>query len=136
VVEASAVRFWLKGADIAVVDGLRTVLVVEDDVDTRDALSEYLQCEGFDVAVARDGTEAIHMLASLASPRAMLIDLTMPGISGEQLVEYLGAKARLASIPIAIVSASPERAPPGFRVFAKPIDIDALVEFVRNKAAA
>ena len=116
--------------------GPPTVLVVEDDVDTRSALSEYLQYEGFDVAAASSAAEAIHLLAEITSPCAMLIDLTMPGITGEELVQYLGGQHRLASIPVAIVSASPERAPAGFRVFAKPIDVEALVEFVRDKAAA
>jgi CheY-like chemotaxis protein len=66
-------------------------------------------------------------------PCAMLIDLTMPGVAGEELVAYLRAQTRLASIPIAIVSASPERAPPGFRVFSKPIDVEALVAFVKDR---
>jgi CheY-like chemotaxis protein len=63
----------------------------------------------------------------------MLIDLTMPEITGEELVQQLHADARFASIPIAIVSASPGRAPGGFRVFSKPIDIDALVAFVKDR---
>jgi len=116
-----------------VAHGRSTVFVVEDDVDTRTALRELLEDQGLEVAVARDGAEALACLARGESPCAVLLDLTMPGIAGEDLVEYLRAEARWASFPIAIVSASPERAPPGFRVFGKPIDIEALIAFVKER---
>jgi CheY-like chemotaxis protein len=110
-----------------------TVFVVEDDVDTRTALRELLEDRGLDVSVASDGAQALQSLRQVEIPCAMLIDLTLPGIAGEDLVEYLRAESRLASVPIAIVSASPERAPPGFRVFGKPIDVEALVAFVKER---
>jgi CheY-like chemotaxis protein len=113
--------------------GSHAVLVVDDDLDTRTALLEFLQEEGLEVAVAGNGAEAINYLCQAELPCAMLIDLTMPGIAGEELVDYLRAETRLASIPVAIVSASPERAPPGFRVFSKPFDIEALVAFVKDR---
>jgi CheY-like chemotaxis protein len=116
-----------------VAHGPPTVLVVEDDIDTRSALREFLEDEGLEVTAAGNGAEAINCLKRAEMPCAMLIDLTMPGIAGEDLVEYLRAETRLASIPVAIISASPERAPPGVRVFGKPIDIDALVAFVKER---
>jgi CheY-like chemotaxis protein len=118
-----------------VVDGPPTVLVVEDDVDTRTALREFLQDEGLEVAVAGNGAEAINRLRQTDMPCAVLLDLTMPGMAGEELVEFVRAEPRLADIPVAIVSASPERAPPGFRVFSKPIDIDSLLEFLKERCA-
>jgi len=118
---------------MALAYGLPTVLVVEDDGDTRSALREFLEDEGLGVSVAGSGAEAIDCLNQGEMPYAMLIDLTMPGIAGEELVAYLRAETRLASIPIAIMSASPERAPPGFRVFNKPIDVEALVAFVKER---
>jgi CheY-like chemotaxis protein len=116
-----------------VAHGSSTVLLVDDDIDTCSALREFLQDEGLQVTVAGSGAEAISCLGQAELPCAMLIDLTMPGIAGEELVEQLRAEARLASIPVAIVSASPERAPPGFRVFGKPIDIEALVAFLKQR---
>lgn len=117
-------------------DGSPTVLVVEDDIDTRTALREFLEEEGLEVTVAGSGAEAINCLCQAERPYAMLIDLMMPGVAGEDLVAYLRAETRLASIPVAIVSASPERAPPGFRVFSKPFDIEALVAFVKARRPA
>jgi CheY-like chemotaxis protein len=116
-----------------VVRGLPKVLVVEDDVDTQAALREFLQYEGFEVTVAGNGTEVINTLQDLEPPCAMLVDLTMPGIVGEEVVEYMRGESGLASIPVAIVSASPDRAPAGVRVFKKPVDIDALIAFLKDK---
>jgi CheY-like chemotaxis protein len=115
--------------------GSHAVLVVDDDIDTRAALHELLQEEGLEVIVAGNGAEAINYLRRAELPCAMLIDLTMPGIAGEELVDFLRTETRLASIPLAIVSASPERAPPGFRVFSKPFDIEALVAFVKDRCS-
>jgi CheY-like chemotaxis protein len=97
VLDFGAMRFGLGRGSMAVVHGPPTILVVEDDVDTRNALCEYLGYEGFAVAVARNGAEAIHLL-DITSPCAMLIDLTMPGITAEQLVAYLRGLDRLADL--------------------------------------
>jgi hypothetical protein len=56
----------------------------------------------------------------------------MPGVVGQELLEYLRHDERLASLPVAIVSASPQLAPAGYPVFAKPLQLDALLEFVRG----
>jgi len=125
-----------KEGDIDVGHAPPTVLVVEDDADTRTALCEFLQDEGLEVTVAGNGAEAINGLRHTEMPCAMLIDLTMPGIAGEELVAYMRAEKRLASIPVAIISASPERAPAGVRVFGKPFDIEALVAFVKERCPA
>jgi hypothetical protein len=57
----------------------------------------------------------------------------MPGIVGQELLEYVRAEQGLAEIPIAIISGSPELAPDGYEVFPKPIDSVALLDFVRNR---
>ena len=55
---------------------------------------------------------------------------------GVELLEYLAHEPRLANIRVAIVSASPELAPEGYRVFAKPLDLPSLLEFLRPRRAA
>jgi hypothetical protein len=47
-------------------------------------------------------------------------------------LDYLKSDDRLAIIPVAIVSGSPELAPKGYRVFRKPLDLRPLIEFVRE----
>src|SRR4029077_9863136 len=60
------------------------ILLVDDDVDGRDAIAHFLEMEGADVAVAADGKEALNALR--ADPRRCLIllDLEMPGMDGRE----------------------------------------------------
>jgi CheY-like chemotaxis protein len=116
-------------------DALR-ILVVEDDHDARQMLAAVLAKEGFVVEVARDGTEAIHVLEDGPAPYAALLDLKMPGIIGQEVVEFLAHDRRFEHTRVAIVSASPQLAPAGYRVFPKPLDVQRLLEFLRPRRAA
>jgi CheY-like chemotaxis protein len=111
------------------------ILVVEDDRDTSETLSELLRAEGFEVDVAADGTEAIEQLETSAAPGCVLVDLLMPGIVGQELLEYMRTVDRFSTVAIAIVSGSPQLAPAGYRVFPKPIELERLLEFVREGCA-
>jgi CheY-like chemotaxis protein len=111
------------------------VLIVEDDFEIRSGLRELFSRKGFEVAVAANGAEAIELLQNGTRPCAAVIDLLMPGIVGQELLEYLRADAELVSIPVAIISGSPALAPEGYAVFPKPFDSRALVEFIRSRCA-
>src|SRR5262245_59212697 len=108
------------------------VLIVDDDPDIRDTLGELFRRNGFDVETACDGADAIERLDT-ARPAAILVDLMMPGIIGEELIDYLQSEPELARIPVAIVSAVPQRAPAGYSVFRKPVPGRVLIDFVRQK---
>lgn len=108
------------------------VLVVEDDPDVQTTLTDLFAREGYEVDVVHNGAEAINFLDEHEHPNVVLVDLLMPGVVGTSLLEYLNTDARLASIPVAIVSASPQLAPEGYKVFRKPLDVNALLEFVRE----
>jgi two-component system, chemotaxis family, chemotaxis protein CheY len=107
------------------------VLIVEDDRDARDVLAELLAKEGFEVEVAADAVDAIHALETHRDepPRAILLDLLMPGILGASLLEYLREDPRFDGVRVAIVSASPHLAPDGYPVFPKPVDLTRLDSF-------
>ena len=108
---------------------MRPVLVVEDERDLRDTVAEVLECEGYHVAKAADGLEALQ-LARATPPCLILLDLMMPVMNGWQVMEALGGDRRLSSTPVVIVSASHDP-PPGARGFlAKPFQIDELVAIV------
>jgi CheY-like chemotaxis protein len=109
-----------------------TVLVVDDDPDIRSLLSGLLSKAGYHVEMACSGAEAILMLEQMPTPAALLVDLLMPGIVGQELLEYVRATPRLATIPVAIVSGSPELAPSGYRLFKKPVAFRELLAFVRQ----
>lgn len=110
------------------------ILIVEDDRDARDVLAELLSKEGFTVEVAADAVDAIHLLEAPGNepPRAMLVDLLMPGILGGSLLEYVRDEPHLQNVRVAIVSASPHLAPDGYTVFPKPVDVPRLIEFLRG----
>lgn len=58
------------------------VLVVEDDTDLRAALGDALEGEGIEVALARDGHDALERLRSGLRPAVILLDVLMPGVDG------------------------------------------------------
>jgi len=107
------------------------VLIVEDDVELRASMADLLNAEGYETDVAINGAEAIDRLETSHPPFAVVVDLLMPGIVGQELLEYLRSDAALASIPVAIFSASPHLAPKGYPVFRKPLEMDPLLAFVR-----
>ena len=78
--------------------GLKTILIVEDDVSIGDLLAEALEREGYRAARAWSGTEAL-LLLERTRPDLVLLDLTLPGLSGEALLP------RLSGIPVIVVSA-------------------------------
>jgi CheY-like chemotaxis protein len=106
------------------------VLVVDDDRDVRELLCELFARSGYDVEVACNGAEAIDQLER-STPAAILVDLVMPGIVGQELLEYVESADHLAGVPVAIVSGSPHLAPQGYRVFRKPLEFRSLLAFVR-----
>jgi CheY-like chemotaxis protein len=112
------------------------VLIVEDDPEIRAALEDVMVGEGYDVALAGNGADAIAILEDDAErPCAVLVDLVMPGVVGQELLEFMRGDASLSTIPVAIVSASPQLAPRGYTVFKKPIELPPLLEFVRQVEA-
>lgn len=107
------------------------ILVVDDDVEIRSALTDAFEMHGFAVATAENGADAIDLFEQGHRPDVVLVDLLMPGVIGHSLLEYLRRDDALSQIPVAIVSASPHLAPPGYRVFGKPVQLNALLAFVR-----
>jgi DNA-binding response OmpR family regulator len=116
------------------------VLIVEDEKDIRESLCELLEAEGFVVSQAENGRFALDALAEThALPHVILLDLMMPIMDGEQFRREQLADARLAQVPIVIMSAARDIAEVGermqaFAVLKKPMSIDVLVEKLRQAA--
>ena len=81
------------------------VLVVEDDPDVADMLSELLGLEGYRVMQAREGREALALLRGGATPDVILLDLMMPEMNGWQFRQAQLADARFAKVPVVVLSA-------------------------------
>ena len=109
-----------------------TVMVVEDDPDVRDSISDALEAEGYRVYAAADGAEALRMLAQVPTPSLILLDLMMPVMDGWELLGRLKQDAKLAEVPVAIVSAAHENRPREMRFIRKPINLVTLIETVEE----
>ena len=72
----------------------KTVLVVDDEPDIRESLRDALEDEGYRVAVARNGKEALDILPTLEKPVAIILDIIMPVMSGAEFYEIGRASCR------------------------------------------
>jgi two-component system alkaline phosphatase synthesis response regulator PhoP len=82
----------------------KTVLVVDDEPDVRDYLSQILSDAGFRVRTAGDGSEALAMIRE-DPPDFISLDLVMPKKSGHKLLYELHKDRELSGIPVLIVTA-------------------------------
>lgn len=80
------------------------ILVVDDDQDFREALSEVLTDAGYPVQQAENGEVALQRVAEEA-PGIVLLDLKMPVLDGWGVMERMRSDARSSAIPILILSA-------------------------------
>lgn len=75
-----------------------TIAVIDDDIFIGDMLEKALSKEGYQVIRAYSGTEAL-LLLERRRPNLILLDLMLPGLSGEQVIE------KISDIPVIVVSA-------------------------------
>ena len=85
-------------------DGTAQVLVVDDDPKTRDMLRRTLQKEGWTVAEAANGREALGR-SSAPTPALVLLDLMMPEMDGFEVLERMQRDETWRDIPVIIVTA-------------------------------
>ena len=86
-----------------------TILVVEDEEDIRELLRYNLAKEGYQVACAASGEEAVKA-ATAAPPDLVLLDLMLPGMDGLEVCRPLKGEPRTRSIPIIMLTAKGEEA--------------------------
>ena len=117
----------------------KTVLVIDDDRDTRVAASEMLTEAGYRPVTARNGLEALQLLRMGERPLAMIIDMYMPLMDGESFCDSCDADPRFASIPRIIVSVNKTtgqhlRRWRAVAFLDKPIDPERLLESLATVA--
>jgi CheY-like chemotaxis protein len=113
---------------------MNEILVVEDDDDLRDILCQVLADEGFVTQAARNGNEALSLLAEAAAPGLILLDLMMPVMNGWVFRSRQEADPRLATIPVIVMSATElldDAAIVGADHLRKPVRLEQLVDRVR-----
>jgi CheY-like chemotaxis protein len=110
------------------------LLVVDDDPDVRELMSQLLELEGHRARGAADGQEALALLRRGPRPDAILLDLRMTGMNGWEFRAAQLADPELAAIPVYVLTADRTQGLEGIRAlratgfFHKPLDIDALLD--------
>ena len=77
---------------------MKTIAIIDDDIHIGDMLTEVLTQEGYSVLRAYSGTEALYLL-SQNKPDLVLLDLMLPGLSGEEVLPHI------ENIPVIVISA-------------------------------
>jgi DNA-binding response OmpR family regulator len=117
--------------------GPRSVLVIEDDQDTRDMYEAFLKINGFAVQTARTGMEGFTR-ACESKPGVILTDLGLPTIDGWEVVRRLKSDARTSSIPVIVITGRTsseldgKATSFGTRVLLKPCPPDMLLDEVER----
>lgn len=98
------------GAAVAPEDGTvnkKTIFVVEDEEDILDLIRHHLAKEGYAVATATNGMEAVKAILR-KPPDLILLDLMLPGLDGLEVCRMLKKDAKSADVPILMVTAKDE----------------------------
>lgn len=87
----------------AILGGMATILVVDDDAFLRQIYSKELKGEGFAVIAAASGEQAIKLLKT-EKPALILLDIIMPGQDGFDVLETVKADSALKAVPVVVLT--------------------------------
>ena len=119
-------------------EDMKKILIVEDDEAIRTTLRMALEMEGYFVVTSNNGEEGLRTLRAMSSPCLVLLDLMMPVMSGWDFLEAKKRDDHIATIPVLVTSAVADKVDPKTMagIMKKPIDLDALLAFVKNFCAS
>ena len=112
-------------------------MVVDDDADIREGLQDLLIDDGFKVATARHGQDALDQLAGGVAPRLIVLDLMMPVMDGYEFYRRWAEDPQLKRIPLVIVSASQvhgadKQFGEAAAFISKPLEVDRFLAVVEH----
>ncbi|HZS45759.1 MAG TPA: response regulator [Blastocatellia bacterium] len=113
------------------------VLVIEDDEYSRDALAHLLCAEGYDAESATDG-ESGYTRAREIKPDIIVLDLSLPGIDGKQVINMVRHDDILKSVPILVITGQDDSVAKATlnlgadAYLTKPIEFDDLTIAISN----
>ena len=94
-----------KGMTAQSSQGMKRILIADDDPVMRHLLTSIVRKEGYDAVVVDDGREAYRILQSDADFRAGIFDMMMPHLEGLDIISYMQTEKRLRRIPVLMISA-------------------------------
>jgi PAS domain S-box-containing protein len=115
------------------------ILVVDDDIMTRELVAAHLRREGFDVREAASGEAALELMAGQAIG-LLILDMGLPGMSGLDVIRALREQPKTATVPIMVLTGKGDEYPLTTSLgvgadayLTKPIRLDELVARVRAR---
>lgn len=106
------------------------ILLVEDNEDIREGLTDLLESEGYSVAGSGSAEEGLALLRA-QSFQLVITDYMLPGQNGGWLLEQAAREERLHGTGAVMITAHPRVRPPaGVRLVHKPLDIDDFLRVV------
>jgi CheY-like chemotaxis protein len=84
-------------------DDMGSVLVVDDDGDSREAVGRYLTKAGYAVRSARNGREALIAIATTI-PEVIILDARMPEMSGIEFLQVIRSYLRWSTVPVILLT--------------------------------
>lgn len=115
---------------------MKTVLVVDDEIDILAFLVEFLDSEGYRAVPARDGLAALQLLDEHEID-LIISDTMMPRLDGIELVRQMHERPGLRNTPVILMSAGGRPSMNGLEIRAflpKPFDLDILLALVEDAA--
>jgi CheY-like chemotaxis protein len=110
------------------------ILIVEDDRDLLEVMSDLLETEGYQIAQAADGAEALELLRAGLRPDLILLDLQMPRMSGWRFRLEQLRDPELAEIPVLVMTVWDEElgscSADGYLI--KPLTLEALLQSIER----
>jgi CheY-like chemotaxis protein len=115
----------------------RAILIVDDEDETREVTASLLSGAGYYTIEASNGRHALDRLAEIAKPAAILLDMLMPVMGGDELVEELSRRNELQGLNVLIVSASDDirdahEVAKHLPMLCKPFDGARLLDFIES----
>jgi CheY-like chemotaxis protein len=115
----------------------KLVLVVDDDPDIRETVREILEDQGYRVLDAENGREALGRLQAGSTPDLILLDLSMPVMSGTEFCSEQQKDPKLSRIPVVVVTATgtPDQKVSKLHInglLRKPVGLDELLGTVQR----
>ena len=108
-------------------------MIIEDDRDTVALFRHVLDFAGYKTEIILQGEKALDRLA-VAKPDIVLLDLSLPGVSGMELLSFIRSEEHLKDIPVIVVTGNPHMAM-GLQqetdlILLKPVSIDQLTNLI------
>jgi CheY-like chemotaxis protein len=109
------------------------VLIVNDDPDLLDVTSFVIEGEGIAVETAKNGQEALTLIATGRRPALVLLDLVMPVMNGWEFLAAVAGDPVLRLLPVVVLTAGEHAEVPGAReVVREPMDLKELLKIVER----